>query len=116
MSDSKLEDLFAFQLDALGLTGYTREYPAIPGRKYRFDFAFVAERLLIEINGGTYIRGAHSTGEGIARDYIKSRKAQALGWHCLPFTGKEVKNKTAVKEIEDWLAKKSLESLDQSGG
>lgn len=31
MSDSKLEDTFAFQLDALGLTGYVRELPALPG-------------------------------------------------------------------------------------
>jgi len=66
---SALEDLFAMQLDAAGLTGYTREFRAIPGRKFRFDFCFKQERLLIEINGGTYSKGAHSTGTGIARDY-----------------------------------------------
>lgn len=49
---SQLEDTFAFQLDAAGLTGYVREFAAIPGRKFRFDFCFRKERLLIEINGG----------------------------------------------------------------
>jgi very-short-patch-repair endonuclease len=59
---SVLEDLFAAQLDACGLTGYVREYQAIPARKFRFDFCFKRERLLIEINGGTYNGGAHGRG------------------------------------------------------
>ena len=63
---SALENLFAMQLDAAGLTGYVREYQAIPGRKFRFDFAFLRERLLVEINGGTFTRGGHSTGLGIS--------------------------------------------------
>jgi len=59
---SALENLFAMQLDSAGLTGYVREYQAIPGRKFRFDFAFLRERLLVEINGGTYNGGAHGRG------------------------------------------------------
>ena len=57
MSASELEDIFAAQLDAVGLDGYVREYQAIPGRKFRFDFAWEKERLLVEINGGTYSGG-----------------------------------------------------------
>jgi very-short-patch-repair endonuclease len=96
MSDSKLEDLFAFQLDSLGLTGYVREYSAIPGRKFRYDFAFVEKRLLVEINGGTYPKGAHSTGQGIARDYEKANLAVLQGWRVLMFDGKAVKSGEAV--------------------
>ena len=33
---SALENLFAMQLDAAGLTGYVREYQAIPGRCGKF--------------------------------------------------------------------------------
>ena len=100
---SPLEDTFAFQLDAAGLTGYVREFQAIPGRKFRFDFAFVKERLLIEINGGTYSKGAHSTGTGIARDYEKFRLGQACGWEVYPFDTKEVKNGTALAAVEKFL-------------
>ena len=66
MSKSDLEDTLAFQLDALGLTGYVREYQAIKGRKFRFDFAWLdpEHRLLVEVNGGTFTKGAHSTGQG----------------------------------------------------
>ena len=41
---SALENLFAMQLDSAGLTQYVREYQAIPGRKFRFDFAFVKSK------------------------------------------------------------------------
>jgi very-short-patch-repair endonuclease len=99
MSDSKLEDLFAFQLDSLGLTGYVREYRAIKGRKFRFDFAWLEQRLLVEVNGGTYTKGAHSTGQGIARDYEKANLATLDGWRVLMFDGKAVKSGEAVEVI-----------------
>lgn len=99
MSDSKLEDLFAFQLDSLGVTGYVREFRAIPGRKFRYDFAFVEEKLLVEINGGTYTKGAHSTGAGIARDYEKANLACLAGWRCLSFDGKAVRSGEAVEVV-----------------
>lgn len=103
MSDSKLEDTFAFQLDSLGLTGYVREYPAIPGRKFRFDFAWLEQRLLVEVNGGTYTKGAHSTGQGIARDYEKYNLATLQGWRVLMFDGKAIKSGEAVEIIRQAL-------------
>ncbi len=101
MSKSDLEDTLAFQLDALGLTGYVREYQAIKGRKFRFDFAWTApnHRLLVEVNGGTYTKGAHSTGQGIARDYEKANLAVLRGWRVLLFDGKSVKSGEAVETI-----------------
>ena len=100
MSASELEDIFAAQLDAVGLDGYVREYQAIPGRKFRFDFAFVAERLLVEINGGTYSKGAHSTGTGINRDYEKNNLAVLNNWRVLSFDTKQVKSGAALEVVE----------------
>jgi very-short-patch-repair endonuclease len=104
---SPLEDTFAFQLDAAGLTGYVREFQAIPGRKFRFDFCFKRERLLIEINGGTYSKGAHSTGTGIARDYEKNNLAQIGGWRVLSFDTKMVKSGEALNVTEQILTNQS---------
>ena len=100
---SQLEDTFAFQLDAAGLTGYVREYAAIPGRKFRFDFCFKRERLLIEINGGTYNGGAHGRGVGINRDYEKNNLAQIGGWRVLSFDTKMVKSGEALNVTEQIL-------------
>ena len=90
MSKSALEAELALQIKALGLPEPIREYQAIKGRKFRFDFAWLdpEHRLLVEVNGGTYTKGAHATGRGIARDYEKSNLATLDGWRVLSFDGK----------------------------
>ena len=100
---SNLESLFAFQLDSAGLTGYVREYQAIPGRKFRFDFAFLRERLLVEINGGTYNGGAHGRGVGINRDYEKGNLAVVHNWRVLSFDTKQVRSGAALVVTEQVL-------------
>lgn len=100
---SALEDTFAFQLDAAGLTGYVREFAAIPGRKFRFDFAFLRERLLIEIQGGVWNGGAHGRPTGIARDMNKLNQAQIHGWKVLQFDTKMVKSGEALNVTEQIL-------------
>ena len=97
---SALENLFAMQLDSAGLTGYVREYQAIPGRKFRFDFAFMKERLLVEINGGTFNGGAHGRGVGINRDYEKGNLAVQHGWKVLQFDTKMVKSGVGLQTTE----------------
>ena len=99
MSKSALEAELALQIRALGLPEPVREYQAITGRKFRFDFAWLEHRLLVEVNGGTYTKGAHSTGRGIARDYEKCNLATLAGWRVLSFDGKSVKSGEAVETI-----------------
>ena len=99
MSKSTLEAELALQIRALGLPEPVREYPAIKGRKFRFDFAWLEHKLLVEVNGGTYTQGAHSTGQGIRRDYEKSNLATLAGWRVLSFDGKSVKSGEAVEVI-----------------
>ena len=108
MSASGLEDIFAAQLNAVGLDGYVREYQAIPGRKFRFDFAFVDERLLVEINGGTYNGGAHGRGVGINRDYEKGNLAVVNNWRVLSFDTKQVKSGAALEVVEQLINNQSI--------
>lgn len=103
MSKSALEAELALQIKALGLPEPIREYPAIKGRKFRFDFAWLEHRLLVEVNGGTFTKGAHSTGQGIARDYEKIRLGQDCGWKVYPFDGKAIKSGEAVEIIRQAL-------------
>ena len=105
VSKSALEAELALQIKALGLPEPIREYQAIKGRKFRFDFAWLdpEHRLLVEVNGGTYTQGAHSTGQGIARDYEKANLAVLQGWRVLTFDGKAVKSGEAVEVIRQAL-------------
>ena len=103
MSKSALEAELALHIKALGLPEPVREYPAITGRKFRFDFAWLEHGLLVEVNGGTYTKGAHSTGQGIRRDYEKCNLATLAGWRVLSFDGKSVKSGEAVEVIRQAL-------------
>lgn len=103
MSASELENAFAMQLDAVGLDGYVREYQAIPGRRFRFDFCWVKERLAVEIQGGTYSRGAHARPLGIKRDYEKGNLAVQFGWRVLQFDADMVKSGQALDFTERML-------------
>jgi len=103
MSASELENAFAMQLDAVGLDGYVREYQAIPGRRFRFDFCWVKERLAVEIQGGTYSRGAHARPLGIKRDYEKGNLAVLNDWRVLSFDTKQVKSGAALEVVEQFL-------------
>jgi len=103
MSASELELYFALQVEAIGLPEPEREYlvPGVP--RFRYDFAWIEQKLLVEINGGTWGHMGHSTGKGIARDYRKNRLPQALGWRCYSFTGDEVRSGEAVEVIRQAL-------------
>lgn len=112
-ANSFLEDQLLYQIRALGLPEPEREYRgAVPGRRYRFDFAWPARRLLIEVQGATYTRGAHSTGSGIARDMDKLNLATLNGWRVLQFDRKMVENGIAVDLIAQAL---NISKLTKSG-
>jgi very-short-patch-repair endonuclease len=96
---SELEDKLLFQITACGLPEPVREYKAIPQRRFRWDFAWPAQKLLVEVNGGTWGKGGHSTGTGIARDYEKNNLANLAGYRCLIFTGAMVESGEAVDTI-----------------
>lgn len=98
---SELEAVFALQLMTAGVK-FQREYKAIPGRKYRWDYAIepIEEtRLLIELNGGTHRHMGHSTGVGIQRDYAKANAAVCHGFRQLTFTAQDVHDLTALDMV-----------------
>lgn len=99
MANSDLEVTLLFHIKANGLPEPVREFKAIPTRRFRWDFAWPAQKLLVEVNGGTWGKGGHSTGTGIARDYEKLNLANLAGYRCLIFTGEMIKSGEAVGMI-----------------
>ena len=98
---SELEAVFALQLMTANVK-FQQEYQAIPGRRYRWDFAIEPiddTRLLIELNGGTWTKGGHSTGGGIQRDYAKANAAVCHGFRQLTFTAQDVHDLTALDMV-----------------
>ena len=109
---SKAEELLAFHLRAAGLRAI-REFHFHPTRKWRADFAFPAESLLIEVEGvtrygknkdGSMRLGRHQTAKGFTEDLVKYNAAALLGFRVLRFSPDMVKSGTALQDIERALA------------
>jgi very-short-patch-repair endonuclease len=67
--------------------------------------AYPGIKLLIEVQGGIWIKSGHSTGTGITRDCEKNNFAVQHGWRVLYFTGDMVKSGEALQVIEKELKK-----------
>ena len=88
---------FSRQLKLAGID-FFREVQVIPGRKYRFDF--MIGQLLIEVQGGIWQPGGHSTGAGISRDAEKTILAQLEGYMVFPITAEYIKSGEALRWVQ----------------
>ena len=68
-----------------------------------FDFVFEKEKLAVEVQGGTWIGGAHNRGAHMKSDYRKMNNAQKLGYRVLYFDTGMVRNGEAVAMLANFL-------------
>ena len=80
---SRLERRFELLWRSLDGPALEREFQFHPTRKWRADFAHVPSRTLIEIEGGIWIRGRHTSPKGFAADAEKYLEATLAGWRVL---------------------------------
>lgn len=69
------------------------------GREWRADLAYPSEWILIEIEGGTWVRGRHSRGAGYEGDCEKYDIATLMGYRVFRFTSNQVKRGIAPRVI-----------------
>jgi very-short-patch-repair endonuclease len=97
---SRLEDDLAFQIRAVGLPEPVREFRFAPPRRWRADFAFLEQKILIEVEGAIWTGGRHTRGRGFEADCAKYNEAVALGWRVIRVTGRHIKSGVAIAMIE----------------
>lgn len=100
------ENLFAFQVKAMKLPAPLRFYKFAMsmGRKFEADFCFLDHKLIVEINGGLWMKGgAHSMPTHIERDMVKHQHAVLLGFWMMAFTPDDVFSGHAVAWTEKTL-------------
>jgi very-short-patch-repair endonuclease len=54
-----------------------------PTRRWRFDYAWVEHRVALEVEGGVWIGGRHTTGAGFVKDMEKYNEAACMGWRII---------------------------------
>ena len=60
--------------------GFVPELAFHPTRKWRFDYAWPAKMVALEVEGGTYTGGRHTRGAGYANDIAKYNIATINCW------------------------------------
>ena len=99
---SRWERALADQLHAAGLPPYERELEfakAAMGRRWRFDFAWPAAKLAVEVQGAVWTSGRHSRGAGYTADCEKFAHAAILGWRVMPVTPNQIRRGEALAWI-----------------
>lgn len=91
------------QIRALHLPEPTRQYAFHPTRRYRADFAYVPEKLLIEVQGGVWVSGRHNRASGYEADCRRTCEAMKHGWRILPVTPAMIESGEAVAYVETTL-------------
>ena len=90
---------------ACGLPEPTPEYKFHPSRKWRFDFAWIPQKIAVEIEGGIWNYGAHVRGIHFLSDMEKYNEAGKLGWRVFRFTPQQFKKGNVQSFLLDVLVK-----------
>ena len=73
-------------LGSKGLPMPEFEYRFDSVRRWRFDLAWPARMVALEVEGGVWTGGRHSRGVGMIRDMEKYNAATLAGWRVLRVT------------------------------
>ena len=65
--------------DELGVEVIT-EHKFHETRRWRFDYAIVDLKIALEVEGGVWTGGRHTSGAGFTKDTQKYNSATLLGW------------------------------------
>ena len=75
------------------------------GRRWRFDFAWPALMLAVEVDGGSWVPGGgrHTRGAGFAADHDKFNRVTLTGWRVLRFTSRHIADGSALADLAEAL-------------
>jgi very-short-patch-repair endonuclease len=95
-----VRDTLTALIRAAGLPAPIREHRFAPPRRWRFDYAWPAHRLALEVEGGTWAGGRHVRGRGYEADCEKYSEAALRGWRVLRVTTNMLNDGRALAMLE----------------
>jgi very-short-patch-repair endonuclease len=73
-------------------------------RKWRFDLAWIEDKVALEVEGGIWTQGRHSRGVGMEADMEKYNTAQLMGWTVLRYSTGQIKQGKPIEDLKRALA------------
>lgn len=96
-------DLYVCWVVAHGLPRPEREVVFHPVRKFRADYCWPEQRVIVECDGAIWKKGGHSSGTGILRDMAKGNAAQLVGYRFLRYTPQQLTSPQALADLKQAL-------------
>ena len=104
---SHLENQLLAKLALVSPDDPIREHRFHPPRMFRFDFSYPKSMVAVEVEGGTWVGGRHTTGKGFESDCVKYNLAAIDGWLVIRVTAAMIADGRAVEFIQQALAMRS---------
>jgi len=79
-------EVFLRALEVRGLPRPEREHKFDAKRRWRFDYAWPQQMIVLEVEGGVWTGGRHTRGAGFLKDVEKYNRAAVLGWRLVRVT------------------------------
>jgi hypothetical protein len=95
---------FAALCRAAGLPEPEPEFKFHETRRWRMDYAWPEQRVYLEVDGGVWIGGRHTSGAGWVKDAEKHNAAAVLGWRRLQCQPAELLEGPTIALVRDALA------------
>ena len=86
-----------------------KEHKFHPVRRWRFDYAIPTAKIAIEVEGGVWTGGRHTSPKGFLNDMEKYNTAAIMGWRLLRNTPDRLCSNETLQMVRDIIAG------DQSG-
>lgn len=78
-----------------------KEFRFHPVRKWRFDYAIPEHKIALEVEGGVWTGGRHTSSVGFMKDMEKYNTATLMGWRVLRTTPDELYKLKTLKMLKD---------------
>lgn len=106
---------FDRQCQLAGLPMPSAEHRFHPVRRWRFDWAFRAQRLAVEVQGAVFTQGRHTRGAALEKEHEKLNAAASAGWRVCFVTPRQINNGAALSVVEAALSAGAVARSDGNG-
>ena len=86
----KITDLFTTLCKSDLRVECVKEYRFHPVRRWRFDYAIPSHKIALEVEGGVWTGGRHTSPKGFLGDIEKYNTATLMGWRVFRTTPDEL--------------------------
>lgn len=78
-----------------------KEHKFHPTRKWRFDYALPEHKIAVEVEGGVWTGGRHTSPKGFLNDMEKYNTATIMGWRVLRTVPDELCSNATLNMIRE---------------